>query len=139
MPRLVECSLDGGNFFGCVSPQNYAGLSVGKHKVVVRATRDKQSTTASAAWEVVAPPAPPPSPSSLAVTSSIANGSILAGSIPWEATPSQAVSQVQFYMDGTPRWTESYAPYVFNGDGNQLDTTTLADGSPRASGPGNRR
>ena len=62
--RLVECSLDGGNFFGCVSPQNYAGLSVGKHKVVVRATRDRRSATASAAWEVVASPAPPPSPSS---------------------------------------------------------------------------
>ncbi len=127
--RLVQCSLDGGNFFGCVSPQNYAGLSVGKHKVVVRATRDKQSATASAAWEVVAPPAPPPSPSSLTVASSIANGSTVTGSTPWEATPSQAVSKVQFYVDGTLRWTEGYAPYVFNGDGNKLDTTTLTDGS----------
>ena len=32
-------------------------------------------------------------------------------------------------MDGTLRWTESYAPFVFNGDGNKLDTTTLANGS----------
>ena len=56
--NLVECSLDGGNFFGCVSPENYAGLSVGKHKVVVRATRDRRSATASAAWQVVASPAP---------------------------------------------------------------------------------
>ena len=128
--KLVECSLDGGNFFGCVSPQNYAGLSVGKHKVVVRATRDRLSATASAAWEIVASPAPPPPrPSSLAVTSSIANGSTLTGSTPWEATPSQAVSQVQFYVDGALRWTESYAPFVFNGDGNKLDTTTLANGS----------
>ena len=125
---LVECSLDSGNFFGCVSPQNYAGLSVGKHKVVVRATRDRRSATASAAWQVVASPAPPPSPS-LAVTSSIANGSTLAGSTPWEATPSQAVSQVQFYVDGTLGWTESDTPYVFNGDGNKLDTTKLANGS----------
>src|SRR6476619_6127278 len=127
--RLVECSLDGGNFFGCASPQNYAGLFVGKHKVVVRATRDKQSATASAAWEIVASPAPPPSPSSLAVASSIANGSTLAGSTPWEATPSQAVSRVQFYVDGTLRWTENNPPYDFNGDGNKLDTTTLANGS----------
>ena len=34
------------------------------------------------------------------VSSSITNGSILAGPVSWEATPSRSASKVEFYMDG---------------------------------------
>ena len=63
------------------------------------------------------------------VSSSITNGSTLAGPVSWEATPSRSASKVEFYIDGALRWTESIAPFVFNGDGMQLDTRTLSDGS----------
>src|SRR4051794_41393912 len=35
--KSVSCSLDGGSFLSCASPQQYAGLGVGSHQVVVRA------------------------------------------------------------------------------------------------------
>ena len=63
------------------------------------------------------------------VSSSITNGSTLAGPVSWVATPSRSASKVEFYIDGALRWTESIAPFVFNGDGMQLDTRTLSDGS----------
>jgi hypothetical protein len=63
------------------------------------------------------------------VNSSIANGSTLSGALVWEATPSRAASKVDFYIDSTLKWTESVAPYVFNGDGNTLDTRTLTNAS----------
>ena len=63
------------------------------------------------------------------VSSSITNGSTLAGPVSWVATPSLSASKVEFYIDGALRWTESIAPFVFNGDGMQLDTRTLSDGS----------
>ena len=58
--KSVACSLDGGSFLSCASPQQYAGLGVGSHQVVVRATRDGATAKASATWQVVAPSPPPP-------------------------------------------------------------------------------
>ena len=63
------------------------------------------------------------------VSSSITNGSTLAGPVSWVATPSLSASKVEFYIDGALRWTESIAPFVFNGDGMQLDTRTLWTGA----------
>ena len=125
---LVECSLDGGNFFGCVSPQNYAGLSVGKHKVVVRATRDRRARLrrppgrSSPLLHRRRAPAWPSRPRSRTVRPS-------PGRPPGRRRRARRSAQVQFYVDGTLGWTESDAPYVFNGDGNKLDTTKLANGS----------
>jgi hypothetical protein len=60
-------------------------------------------------------------------------GTTLSGSVTWQvsATPtdSSTISKVDFYIDGTLMWTENLAPYVYNGDGNTLDTTTLSNGS----------
>jgi len=70
-------------------------------------------------------------PPSYTVTSSIANGAVLSAPVTWEAKPSGATTKVQFYIDGALKWTESYAPYVFNGDGNKLDPATLANGAHR--------
>jgi hypothetical protein len=63
------------------------------------------------------------------LTQSIVGGSTIAGAVSWTASVSAVVSKVAFYVDGTLKWTDSAAPYVYNGDGNALDTTTLADGT----------
>ena len=135
--KSVACSLDGGSFFSCASPQQYAGLGVGSHQVVVRATRDGATAKASATWQVVAPspppsPTPSPAPSAvpLTVSSTITTGATLVGPVIWQATTSQPASTVDFYIDGARMWTEQYSPYLFNGDpGGRLDTTTLPNGA----------
>jgi hypothetical protein len=38
------------------------------------------------------------------------------------------VCKVDFNIDNTLKWTERAAPYVYNGDGNKLDTRTLTNG-----------
>lgn len=64
------------------------------------------------------------------VSSSIANGATLSGSLAWTASAGGAtVSKVEFLIDGTTKWTENYAPYWFNGDNNLLDTTQLSNGT----------
>ena len=98
-------------------------LSDGSHvlKVVAKAT-DGTTAEASATVQVA-------NGSSFAVTSTIANGSTLSGSVSWQATPSRSASKVDFYIDAALKWTEQIAPYVYNGDGNKLDTKTLSNAS----------
>lgn len=71
--------------------------------------------------------------SSFSASSSIGSGQKLSGRVPWTATVSgiatDQISEVDFLVDGALRWTEHYAPYTYDGDGNTLDTTTLADGT----------
>jgi hypothetical protein len=124
--KKTSCKLDGGDFDDCSSPARYSGLSVGTHEFVVRAQNDSTRDTDKVSWQVVSSGG---RASTLTVTSSIANGSTLAGSVTWQANPSEAVNAVDFYVDGALKWTEKIAPYVFNGDGNKLDTKTLTDGS----------
>jgi hypothetical protein len=53
----------------------------------------------------------------------------VSGSVTWEAvTSGGTVSRVEFSIDGVLRWTESSAPYVFNGDGGTWNTTLESDG-----------
>src|SRR5918912_1246747 len=63
------------------------------------------------------------------VTSSIKDGATISGSVSWTATTSDPATKVQFYIDGTLRWTEGWAPYVYNGDDHMLDTTTMTNGA----------
>ena len=71
----------------------------------------------------------------LSVSSTIAGadlskGPALSGKVHWIASPKGAeISKVVFTIDGTPRWTENWSPYEFNGDDNVLDTTTLSNGT----------
>src|SRR5207248_2347287 len=73
---------------------------------------------------------PPPPPPALTVSTNVADGSTLSGSVTWTATPSAAVAEVDFLVDGTQKWVEKVSPYQYNGDPNgTLDTTTLSNGS----------
>jgi putative glycosyl hydrolase-like family 15 (GHL15) protein len=124
----IKCSLDGASFVMCTSPVKYKGLAIGGHSFVVRATRRSLTATASAGWQIVAAAQTPPT--GFSVGSSITDGATLAGALVWDARPSKPVSKVEFYVDGTLRWTEAFAPYLFNGDPDGLlDTSTLSDGS----------
>ena len=132
--KKVSCKLDSGSLASCSSPVTYSGLSVGTHKFVVKAENGDKAATDKVSWEIVSGGSGGSGGgggglAAISVTSSIANGATLSGSVSWTATPSGSVSKVDFYMDGALKWTENAAPYVFNGDGNKLDTKTLSDGS----------
>jgi hypothetical protein len=75
-------------------------------------------------------------------TVSPSNGATVAGKITWEAQVQGSTHFVYFSIDGVQKWTEERAPYVYGGDGNALDTTTLSDGTHTltvsASGQGQR-
>ncbi len=55
-------------------------------------------------------------------------GQTLTGRMPWRVSASGQVDHVDFFVDGTRKWTERYSPYDFNGDGGTLDTTALSTG-----------
>jgi hypothetical protein len=48
--------------------------------------------------------------------------------VSWTASTSDAPTKIDFSIDGVVKWTEVQAPYVYNGDGNTLDTRTLSNG-----------
>ena len=76
-------------------------------------------------------PVPTPTPpAAVTVTSSILTGQQLSGTISWTAIVNAGTaSSVEFWIDGSNRWTEFYAPYQFNGDPDgRLVTTTLTNG-----------
>lgn len=56
-------------------------------------------------------------------------GQTLAGQVAWTVSASGPVNHVDFIIDGTPKWTETLAPYSFNGDYGKLDTTSLGNGN----------
>jgi chitodextrinase len=71
-----------------------------------------------------------PCPSLTVITQSMVDGSKIAGAVPWSSSVSSGTaSKVDYYVDGTLKWTDSAAPYFYAGDGDALDTTTLPDGS----------
>ena len=136
--KKTSCKLDSGSLKDCSSPVSYSGLSVGTHKFVVQAENGDKTATAKASWEIVAGGSGSggggggtggSGSTAFTVTSSIANGATLSGSVSWQATPSGTASKVDFYIDGALKWTDHYSPFVFNGDGNKLNTKTLSDGS----------
>ena len=55
------CSIDGGAFSDCTSPETLSGLSVGRHLFGVKATDQAGNTgpAATVSWTVTAPPAAP--------------------------------------------------------------------------------
>ena len=165
-PNRVEFLIDGtSKWTDQAAPYQFGGdpagrfdttsLSDGQHKLKVIAYRDTGDGNATNVSVKVTiqngkspgapspppppPPAPAPSQSSFGVTSSIASGATLTGSLTWTASPGGAtVSSVDFLIDGTVKWTEHISPYVFNGDGKQLDTATLSNGAHTLAARGPR-
>jgi Cellulase (glycosyl hydrolase family 5)/Bacterial Ig domain len=105
-------------------------LSDGAHTLAVKATAtDGRTAIASSSVSVTNASVPPPPPPYV-VTSSVTSGATISGSIAWTASPSgTTTSKIDFLVDGTVKSTDSSAPYQYNGDGGQLDTTTLVNGS----------
>lgn len=68
--------------------------------------------------------------SHISVSSSIPDGAKLRGALRWTAKPEPDadVAKVDFLIDGNRRWTEEYAPYVFNDDKQLLATWLLGPG-----------
>ena len=94
--------------------------------VAVTASNTAGSQTAQSGVSAVAAAQASP----FGITSTIQDGAVLGGSLLWEATPSQGVKFVQFYIDGVLSQTVSTSPYVFNqGTTGMLDTTTLTNGA----------
>jgi hypothetical protein len=93
------------------------GLVGARVRSVVTATNSAGSASAvSAATAVVAPPS---------IVQSVVAGQTLTGTVDWTATPSVAVKQVVFGLDGnTVTYTDTGAPFAY-----QLDTTKLANGT----------
>ncbi|HEY4346977.1 MAG TPA: Ig-like domain-containing protein [Gaiellaceae bacterium] len=85
-------------------------------RVAVTATSSGGSTTATSL-----PTAAVPTPTG---GSSIANGALLTGLIPWTASPPAGTTSVEFWVDGQRLATETAAPYAY-----ALDTTRYANGS----------
>jgi hypothetical protein len=111
-------------------------LADGAHAFKVTAYATQGTTASDSALVKIANKAVPatavvPSPpASFTVSQSIAGGQTLSGTISWTATPAgKTVSRVEFIVDGGLKWTESLAPYIYGGDGNTLDTRSLANGS----------
>jgi hypothetical protein len=66
------------------------------------------------------------------ITSSIADGVVLHGAVPWvvgvRTAASTYVAEVDFSIDGRQRWTEVKVPYSFDDDGESLSTYLLGNG-----------
>jgi Bacterial Ig domain len=121
------------NVSGATAQQYVAAAADVGSRLRVTATPTKWPAYAATSdpTAVVAPaPAPTPAPApSVTLTSSIANGAVLSGSVAWIVNSSgSGIARIDFFVDGTKKWTEAYAPYYFNGDPNgRLDTTTLSN------------
>jgi Bacterial Ig domain len=136
--QWMGCDVNGNacaNLSGQTAQKYTVGTADVGARLRVRATPTKWPASAATSdpTAVVAPapaPASAPAPApSVSLTTSIANGAVLSGSVAWIVNANGAgVARVDFFIDGTKKWTEAYAPYYFNGDPNgKLDTTTLSN------------
>jgi hypothetical protein len=63
-------------------------------------------------------------------TQAPANGQTVSGSVTWQASVSGGTpTSVDFAVDGTVRWSQKSAPYLYGGVSGGLDTTKLSNGS----------
>ena len=62
-------------------------------------------------------------------TTTPADGAVVSGQIPWQATTYGSTQKVEFFIDGVYKWREWMVPFVYNGDGHTLDTTQLPNGA----------
>ena len=105
-------------------------LSDGAHTLSVKA-HATDGRTATATSSVTVTNGPATAPPTFGVTSSIADGATLTGTLTWTANPTgdTPVTRVDFMIDGTSKSTDQVAPYQYGGDpAGRLDTTLLKNG-----------
>jgi hypothetical protein len=107
---------------------NTKTLANGSHQLKVRATYTDGSI---AERTIVVTVSNTSTPTANTISTNIANGAVLSGSsVIWTAVPSGVPVRIEFFIDGTLKGTEFYAPYQFNGDpAGTLNTKSLANGS----------
>ncbi len=101
-----------------------ASLANGAHQLLVKAYAGAQTVQASERVTVANPPAP------TIASQTIADGATVSDRVSWQVVVSGTTpDRVEFWIDGTRRWTENGAPYVFNGDGSTWNTAAETDGA----------
>ncbi len=109
-----ECSLDGGAWSGCSSPQAYVGLGVGSHYFSVRA-RDAagnlDQTPASSDWTIAPPPDTTPPETSI---SSGPPASTTATAASFSFDSSEAGSSFECSLDSST-WASCTSPKAYSG------------------------
>lgn len=113
-----------------ISEWTYAYIDVyGRHAIV---DFDNVVLAAGSSPSTPTPtPRPTPQPSSNAVSSNLTDYQTISGSwVVWTASATGVPSQVDFLIDNVVMWTESYAPYQFNGNSPEgyLNSTAMSDG-----------
>ena len=138
VPVRVEFFIDGNlgtteflspyRFNGDSGALNTTTLANGSHQLKVRATYTDGSI---AERTIVVTVSNTSTPTANTISTNIANGAVLSGSsVIWTAVPSGVPVRIEFFIDGTLKGTEFYAPYQFNGDpAGTLNTKSLANGS----------
>jgi Polysaccharide lyase/Bacterial Ig domain len=115
-----------------LSPYVYGGdgrtldtrdLANGSHTLEVRAFGTSGSTTKASVGVKVSNTTPE-------LVSSIKDGQTITGLVSWTIDPDGfSVSKMEFFIDDKLMWTERLSPWVYGGDGRQLDTRTLTKGA----------
>ena len=60
----------------------------------------------------------------------LVNGQTVSGNITWQVVMGSAnVGRVDFAIDGTVKWSEHVAPWLYNGVPRGLKTTALSNGA----------
>ena len=64
------------------------------------------------------------------MTTNLTSGQTLKNKVSWSAKPvGLPVARVEFWIDGKLSWTDTSAPYYFNGDNSSWNTRTVSDGA----------
>jgi hypothetical protein len=129
--QWLRCDSSGGSCAATGSGSSTYVLGTGDvgHtiRVTVTATNAGGSTPSTASATAVVAAAPVIAPT-VTITSPTA-GATISGNITFAASVSGGTpARVELSIDAGTPYVETAAPYVYNGDGNTLDTTTLANG-----------
>jgi hypothetical protein len=137
-PTRVDFTIDGGGTFSeYQSPYVYNGdgntldtttLTNGTHTLAARAYFSDGTSVAANEQVNVQNASTTPTPT-VTIASPTA-GATVSGNVSFTATVANGTpTRVDFTIDGGGTFSESQSPYVYNGDGNTLDTTTLTNGT----------
>jgi hypothetical protein len=128
-----ECSLDGGAWSACTSPQGYAGLAAGAHTFEVRATDsagNTDATPASFAWVIDSDPSDTAIDSGPADPTASTTATFLFSSTPAGATFECSLDGATFSACGSP---QSYTGLAVGAHGFEVrarDAAGNADPTP---------